>query len=191
MYRMRKLGTTFALALAVALTTGCVGSLQPIYTPADVTFDPALLGSWADSSSEDRAEVTQSGKNAYTVAITDKDGTTRYTAHLARIGGRLVLDMLPDTRGLTMTNAYRDALQPLHIFVFVDQLSSRAVLSSLAPDSLSNYLRRRPKATPHALGPDDKVLFTGSTREVQAFLVMYMRRKNVMTEPSVWIRRSP
>ena len=188
---MKKLVLSAILAVGAASSTGCVGSLHPVYTEADLAFDPALVGSWADSTSDDRATITPSGKNAYHIALTDKDGTTRYTGHLARVNGRLVLDLLPDTRDLPMTSAYSDALQPIHTFVYVELTAARLGLTTLNADSLAEYLRRRPKAIAHAIVENERVLLTASTRDVQAFLKTYTRRPNVMTDLSVWIRRTP
>ena len=39
---MRRLG----VAGLLVLVAGCVPSLQPLYTPDTIAFDPALVGAW-------------------------------------------------------------------------------------------------------------------------------------------------
>ena len=42
---MRKIMMLMSFS-ALLVLTGCVPSLQPLYTEEDLTFDPALLGTW-------------------------------------------------------------------------------------------------------------------------------------------------
>jgi hypothetical protein len=91
---MRRCGLLLATALASA---GClVSSLQPIYVDEAIVFDESLLGRWENRESEISVQVTRAQWRSYQVAYTDRFGTTRFTAHLARIGPARFLNLRPE-----------------------------------------------------------------------------------------------
>src|SRR5947199_2886443 len=58
--RMRRIRALAGLALVV-LMTGCVRSVNPIYTEGDLTFDPGLLGAWLEKDGKDIWIFEQAG----------------------------------------------------------------------------------------------------------------------------------
>ena len=60
------------LGLAVALG-GCVYSVESMITESSVTFDPRLLGAWAEVDGSDRAVVTRSAPNSYAIEYASRD----------------------------------------------------------------------------------------------------------------------
>ncbi len=96
------------LCMAVVLSiTGCdssdsvVGSIQPLFTPADLVFDGALAGVWRDSRNSESGETVvlePRGDNGYTMIIRDSDGLeeARYEAWLVNLHGETFLDIQPE-----------------------------------------------------------------------------------------------
>src|SRR5687767_9002144 len=64
--------------LACLAFAGCVPSWDPFYTEKDLTFEPALVGTWhpvesKEGSSESWA-FTKAGEKLYELSQTDEDG---------------------------------------------------------------------------------------------------------------------
>jgi hypothetical protein len=176
-----------SLAL-VALLTGCVGSVQPVYTDSDLVYDAGLLGGWRDSASSATATVSAAKSSAYAIALTDEDGKQgQFTAHLARVGEMTLLDVEPQGLPEALSETYRDHFVPLHSFFFVTRGKDRLALITLEPDRLSDFLRAQPGAVPHFLHDHDIVL-TGEPRVIQAFLASYRQRPGVLGDSLVWKR---
>jgi hypothetical protein len=95
------------------LLTGCfsfVLSLHPFYAAKDLVFEPALVGSWEEQQDKGeppsaqppqvwtfkRSESTEEGNaNAYDLTVSVKDHAVSFSAHLAKVGDTLFLDLLP------------------------------------------------------------------------------------------------
>jgi hypothetical protein len=170
------------------LVTACVGSVQPVYTEADLVSDASLLGAWRDSGSTARASVTAAKSSAYVIALTDDNGKQgHFTAHLARVGEMTLLDVEPEALAETLSETYRDHFVPLHSFFFVKQGKDRVVLTMLELDELNDFLQAQPGAVPH-FGHDHDVVFTGEPRVIQAFLASYWQRPGVLGDSLVWRR---
>ena len=60
---MRRIRALAGLALVV-LMTGCVRSVNPIYTEGDLTFDPGLLGAWLEKEVRVRCGSASRGPGA-------------------------------------------------------------------------------------------------------------------------------
>jgi hypothetical protein len=102
---MRAVKTLLCLALLITLS-GCdpgdtvVGSIQPLFTPADLVFDSALAGVWKDPGENGGESVVLQprGENAYTMIVGDEKGreVSRYEARLVDLHGESYLDLLPE-----------------------------------------------------------------------------------------------
>jgi hypothetical protein len=104
MKRAAKLFLCMAVVLAI---TGCdssdsvVGSIQPLFTSADVVFDSALAGVWKDASNNESGEtivLEPRGDNGYTMIVRDDEGReeARYEAWLVNLHGETFLDIFPE-----------------------------------------------------------------------------------------------
>ena len=182
-----RLMAIFSLAL-MPLVTACVGSVQPVYTEADLVSDASLLGAWRDSGSTARASVTAAKSTAYAIAFTDEDGKQgHFTAHLARVGEMTLLDVEPEALPEILSETYRDHFVPLHSFFFVKLGKDRVVLTTLELDKLNDFVQAQPGAVPHFVHDHD-VVFTGEPRVIQAFLASYWQRPGVLGDSLVWRR---
>ncbi|MBK5296485.1 MAG: hypothetical protein JJE40_04940, partial [Vicinamibacteria bacterium] len=92
---MRALRLTIA-ALAALLSSAClVVSLQPVYEPETIAFDPALLGTWIAGDDDMSLSFERAEWHSYHVTLEERDDRTRLSARLTRVGEQLYLDLSP------------------------------------------------------------------------------------------------
>lgn len=183
----------FVSSVVLALfSTGCVASVHPFYTPADVVVDPALVGIWGDSTGKETAAILRPASgNVYTVAYTDDKGVlSHFVGHLARVRGRLLLDLAPDPDFIPASSDVKDLLYPLHTFVYIDAVGPRIHMTALNPDSLDAMVKRNPASVPHIPRGSDGWAFSAPSAELTAFIDTYARRPGALGEPATWVRRS-
>jgi len=71
-----------------------VPSVHPLYTEADIVFDPALLGVWTADDSKDTLTFIEEGANSYKLIVAGDDGPKgEFIVHLVKIGGARFLDL--------------------------------------------------------------------------------------------------
>ena len=86
---------------ALLVLTGCVPSLQPLYTDEDLTFDPALLGTWRGGDPGDTWEFTQENETGYHLVVNEtksrfsEGGKGGFVVHLVMAEGVRFLDLFP------------------------------------------------------------------------------------------------
>jgi hypothetical protein len=91
--RVVRLAVLLALALSSA---ACLAvSLQPVYEPGTIAFDPALLGTWASDEDGVTLAIERGEWHSYHLAFTDRDSTIRLSARLTRVGDLQLLDVTP------------------------------------------------------------------------------------------------
>src|SRR5262245_12400059 len=105
-----------ALFSLLLVNFACVQSLHPYYKEEQVTYDPALAGTWKQVSGQDSFVATgQAEDKSYAVAYTDKDGKVgRFTVHLFKVNDTMLADVLPEEPKLTDNDVYKAHLLPLH-----------------------------------------------------------------------------
>lgn len=145
--------------------TGCtvIGSVAPIVSESDAHFDQRLVGSWVASDGEESAVFTHDSASGYAIVYTDDSGRIgRFEGRLGRVGGRLVLDMIPAAMELDVADAYGGFLLPLHIPIFIDSIGETLVWRVAEPDSLKALFSRSPKVAAHEMRGELIVLTAGS-----------------------------
>jgi hypothetical protein len=167
------------LGLAAALLAGCVTlSVYPYYTAKDVTFDPALVGVWADpgetNANRESWTFEKVGEQAYRLTVTDKDKHTEYDACLFQLKGYTFLDCLPRERS--------DCLIPGHVLLRVDRLQPVLEMRLLNYDWLGKLIEKEPKAIRHVRVPghgqkadDEMLVLTADTKELQKFVLKHLQ----------------
>ena len=90
--------------LLVVFSAGCwTLSLHPLYFPEDVTFEPALIGSWGDPDDKDGEiwRFEESTENTYCLIMEYREegssitSTSSFDVHLVRLGDDLFFDFYP------------------------------------------------------------------------------------------------
>ena len=80
--------------LLLAIITGCVPCLNPIYTDKDVIVDPVLVGTWGSGEPKEKWVFTKTAARSYKLAQTDGDGVTaEFDVRLVRLGDYRFLDL--------------------------------------------------------------------------------------------------
>lgn len=180
---LKCLATSVALGLA-----GCVPSLHPLYTSDTIVFEPALLGSWAETDSEGRWEFRQGGENSYRLTMTDDDKQGEFEVHLVKIGSSRFLDLFPEKLELPGNEYYQMHLLPVHSFILVSQLQPTLRLALLQPTWLKSFLAKNPEAVKHEI-VDGDVLLTAPPEELQQFLLAHVNTEGAFTTPAELMRQ--
>ena len=171
-----------ALLLAAA---GCVPSLQPLYGPKDVIFDPALVGTWRGPEG-DTWRMLGAPDKAYDVLVTEEGDARKMQAHLVQVGQERYFDFFPDE--LDIKNGFYSLhLLRVHHFVRV-RLKQDAVEIAMLDEGwvgrqfdANRYAVRREKV-------EDAYLLTAPPAELQAFLGGLAKEKNAFADPVVYTR---
>jgi hypothetical protein len=183
-YNMRKVKLLIAFTLLLMLT-GCTDavSLQPLYTDEDLSFDPALLGTWVDSD-HGFWEFTEESETEYRLVITrtvsEHGQVTKdeYEVHLVNVEGAVFLDFLPVK--LESPDGVSDPFNfvPAHIIVRVMQVEPTLIFKDLASWDkkgwLDTYLEDNPTAITHEKGANGDILLTAPPKELQKFLLAHL-----------------
>ncbi len=171
-----------ALGLLVA-AAGCIPSLNPLYTDKELIYDPALVGVWSEQpDSKDTWTFAQGEAKSYNVRITEGDKHSLLVGHLVQLGDQKFLDLTPHKDGLEDSKregVFLASLIPGHLAIWVKSIQPVLTLSVMDLDWFGEYLKKNPKAIPHQF-LDDRLIFTGSTRELQQFVL------KTITEPKAW-----
>jgi hypothetical protein len=93
-----------SLAAVCLVFSGCPAySVHPLYTDQDATVEPALEGTWIDSSDhETELRFQQSGTHEYTLVVSDPHSRIEqnYRVKLVRLGDQLFVDLAFEDQAL-------------------------------------------------------------------------------------------
>jgi len=154
-----------AVVLTLTLLAGCVPSLHPFYTDADLVLDPALVGTWWGDG-DDSWTFEEAGE-AYTLVHESKGVTKEFEAHLFRLGEVLWLDLYPVT---PQEPDFHDVhLVPAHSVsrVWLEQGTLR--LGMLSPEWLDEKLERKALSIAHER-VGETIVLTAPTAKLQKLL---------------------
>ena len=183
------------LSLALVMLAGCVvNSIYPFYTTKDLTFDPALLGTWGDvknTNAEDK-EVWVFEKitdQTYKMTIRGDSETNAFDTHLFTLGKERFLDSLPRQRAAYHT--------PGHFLLRVKSITPKLELQLLNYEWLAKLVEQNPKAIRHIIVPKEtgasneggELTLTADTAELQKFLLKHLANTNAWSETIVMKKR--
>jgi len=181
--------------MLVVLLGGCVPviSLHPLYTEKDVVLDKKLYGTWADDPSNPKTtwefKSIDEPKNAYKLIFTDEEGMKgSFVAHLVKLQDKLFLDIFPSELPWDpedpnkMDWPYNSLfLIPAHTFVKIDSIEPQLKLRLTLESKMEELLKENPSALEHT-SVGDRLVLTGSTKELQAFVLKYADDERVFTD---------
>jgi hypothetical protein len=183
------------LAIAVVLLSACIPSVNPFYTEKDVFFDARLIGEWQPNEKSEEAEAWKferaEGK-AYKLTVTEEEGRQgEFTAHLFKLKQQLFLDLIPTECKYATNEASLVAASmiPGHLLVRVTQIEPELKLALFDFDWLEKLLKANPKALAHRAASETIVL-TGSTRDLQRFVLKHLGEDELFESPSVMTRKA-
>jgi hypothetical protein len=171
--------------LSMALA-GCVPSWNPFYAEKDLTFDPALVGTWrpveAKESSKETWAFTKAGDKLYQLQQTDEEGRkAAFEARLFKLKDHRFLDLyLTKVEGDQLkVNAWASiSLVPAHLLLKVEQIEPALKLAAMNPDWMQTYLKQHPNAIAHRVVSDGNIVLAASTDELQKFVLAHLGDKD-------------
>ena len=112
--------------------SGCVVSISPVISEFETRFDPRLLGSWIELDGSDRAIISPSTDDAYTIDYVSSEKISRFKAKLGQLGRFLVLDVWPaaphgDKAHPELTGADLILTYATNTFEFAEHLSDSLI----------------------------------------------------------------
>jgi hypothetical protein len=164
-----------------------VPSLNPLYTEADLTMDPALVGTWVDKESGETWTFSNSEKVKYTLLHVDTEGLkNQYDARLVKIEDKLFLDIIPAKSGFTQNDPFKDRFIATHTFVRVSSNGSTVQISYMEPSWLKDHLAENPSAIKHEkIGGE--IVLTSSPKETQKFLIAHLNTPGAFSQPAEFV----
>jgi hypothetical protein len=180
------------LTIAVLLVAGCVvTSVYPFYQAKDVTFDPAMVGTWSDPAKTNADQETWTFEKldgqTYKLVVRNASETNQFDTHLFSLGDAKFLDCLTRERP-----AYA---APTHVLLRVKSLQPQLEMQLLDYEWLGKLIEANPKALRHiivpkeagtAAEPDGGLLtLTADTAELQRFIRQHLNDTNAWSKPLV------
>lgn len=161
----------FNLIAAVLLTvvlTGCISSLNPLYTEDDLVFNADLLGEW--SAEETQLTFSKNGDNAYyLISSNENEG---FKTHLVKLKNFTFLDIYPlDT--LSENYLYQSTHFPVHTFFRIEIEKEQITVLELDSELLYNLIESNTVNIPYVISREDRMLLTASTEELQDLVQQY------------------
>jgi hypothetical protein len=180
---MKSPATVFIL-ISVLFVSGCVHSLNPLYTESDLTSDPALVGTWIDAETGESWTISDCEMLKYSLVHIDSDGRRgEYDARLVRVGDKLFLDTMPVKASTEQNDLYRNRFIGMHTFVHVVIKNSTIQISYLEPRWLKDFVADNPTAVRHEK-TNGEIILTSSPKETQKFLLEHMTARGAFSQPS-------
>jgi len=182
---MNKLTRWTGCFLLALYMTGCVPSLHPLYTDADLVFNLSLLGVWSkDKDTKETWTFNTQDEQSYNLVFTDNEGKTgEFSAHLLKVKDTLFLDLYPAEAKLTQNDFYKMHLVRAHTFMWVKQIQPTLQMTCLDADWTKKFLETNPTAVRHEKTEDNGIVLTAAPKELQAFLLANLNTKGAFGEP--------
>lgn len=179
--------------LSLLAMTGCVRSLNPIYTDADVVQEPAVVGRWVDTDKEASMDIAASDDGiGYRVVYREgDDAPSQLLAHLTKIGDTLVANLTVDGESLSADGDLSKAhLVAVHSFYIIRLDEETLIIQTLQPDWLNEHLKAHPEAIAHqpGSGSNESPLLTASTEELRAFIAKVVNEPGALSDAVTWTR---
>ena len=199
------------------LLGGCVPvlSLHSLFTEKDVVFDKKLLGTWVDDPNSPKItwefKRADANENAYRLIFSDEEGKKGlFVAHLVKLKDKLFLDVhlgespvdAVEKLELEVLGEVKDPnkvnfwvyntlfLIPAHTFIKINSIEPQLKMLRTDDEKMKEFLKADPNAVKHDFLDDGpSPILTGSTKELQAFIVKYADDSRVFTEAMVLSRK--
>ena len=181
---MRALRFVAACLFALFSSACLVVSLQPVYEPETIAFDPALVGVWVDTDEGMTVTFERGEWHSYHVTLAQRDDRLRVSARLTRAGERLFLDLSP----LDGTDVPLFQL-PVHGIYRLELDGDRLSLADLNYELLERKVRAGSAGLPMVIDARRNIVITASTAELRRWLVANAADEDVFASPTLLTRR--
>ena len=181
---MRVPRLTIAVVTALLSSACLVVSLQPVYEPETIAFDPALLGTWIASDDDLSVSFERAEWHSYHLTVEERDNRTRLTARLTRVGEDLYLDVSP-LDGADVA----PLLLPVHGLYRLVLDGDALSLADLNYEQLERLARDGAAGVPMAIDARKNVVITASTADLRRWLVLHAADDGLFAAPTILRRK--
>jgi hypothetical protein len=175
-----------------------VASLHPLFNEKDVVFDEKLLGTWVDDPNKpemtwdfQRSEKSEKEtEKTYNLILTAKEGKKAgsFAVHLVKLKDRFFLDVYPN-KFPCKEQDFEKMEWPynaffavnVHTFVKIDSFEPQLKMLLTDDEKMKEFLKADPNAVKHEF-LDDSPILTGSTKELQTFVLKYADNDKVFAK---------
>ncbi len=175
----------FVVAAAAMLLTGCIPSIAPLYTDRDVVSDRRVTGTWT-AKNDQTMTVTADG-NGYKVLYADTENPAHkmnFKAHLVKLGSNLFVDLFPEPP----EDLACYPCVPMHMFGKLT-IQGNTLKVELFDPGWFNRMAKEGKITTGHLAAGNDSLLSGTTAEVQAFVLNYANDPKAFVGSDVWTKK--
>lgn len=168
--------TRLLLLAGVTLASGCVLTLNSLFTSQDVTYDPALVGVWQATDATWTIKPFDQKGGRYQLQTVMKDQPNqRWYATLGTIGTNRFLELLPQRPNEIHPKAfYGGHFIELRSFWKVALAGDTLTLTSMSTQWLDAMLKQNNVSVKYERRDNGGMLFlTASTEELQDFVAKY------------------
>lgn len=171
-----------ALGLIITVMSGCIVSLNPLYTNKDIVFKKELIGTWTDAKTGESWNFEKLEENGYTL-VHKKDGEqATFLAVLVKIGDYTFLDVYPQES--TAKNALKKMhLLPVHTFSKVSLSGNNLTLEMLDPEWVEKGIATEAIQVQHTKTAEGYLVLTAPTQELQSFMLSCANMQEAFDEP--------
>ena len=199
---MKKVSLIITITVLLFLGS-CIPSLFPLYFEKDLITNENLVGTWKeDGSLNTWAFYPDEDKKSYNLWFLEKDnnnvddgrpGTLGiFETHLFKLGDNYFLDFYPgENKDLEEEiNTFMEFhLVPAHTFAKVEILKDTVKILQFDIDHLEDLLENGKIRIRH-VKPDDNIILTASTEELQEFFIKYAEDEEAYTDPIVLVKNN-
>ena len=171
-----------ALGLIITVMSGCITSLNPLYTDKDIIFKKELIGTWQDSKSNESWTFEKWEENGYKLSHKEEGEQATFLAVLVKIGDYTFLDLYPQDSS-SKNSLKKMHLLPVHTFSKVTLSGNNLTLEMLDPEWLENGLAVETIHVQHSKTAEGYLVLTAPTEELQSFMLAHANMKEAFDEP--------
>lgn len=190
-YSIRNKAASLQCLAAVVLLfcmTGCIPSLNPLYTEKDLVFLPELLGTWTDPKSNEIWTFDKKSKTEYVLTHADSNYLANFRVHLVKIGETIFLDLFPLKQDAG-DYLYQMHFFPVHTFSKLTASKDQLTIAMLDLAWLEEGIDSNELDIEHAKA-NETILLTAPTQELQAFMLKHAKEEAAFSDPLV-LQKSP
>jgi hypothetical protein len=180
---MRKFAIWFPL---YCLLTGCVPSIQPLYTDREPPADSELAGTWTEFEGQGKWVVRLGGAGFYEATETEDGETRKFEVHVVRLGSQLFLDIQPGEKLSLKNETFQAHFVKAHTFYRFRRTGDTMKVNALEPEFLKRLVAQR-KTTAVQMAEGELVI-TGSTPEIRELLQTFAGVQEAFTEEGEYRR---
>lgn len=171
-----------ALAAAVAIVANAcfVTSVRPFYFASDVTEVPDLVGSW--TAGEDEVWTLEATGDGYVWHVAEKDGEYTLEATFFSFHGALLMDVRLGEKEYSADENVEIHTLRTHSLARVRFGKGELDFDLLSREFLKKALESGATDVGHYESPDDRLVLTGSTTELQGYLAWCLPRPGCFDE---------